>query len=51
MPDAEDLLLGGQKSGVMYGVRPEDGEVIWETRVSDGGLIGGIEWGFVADGS
>ena len=50
MPDGSDLLLGGQKSGVMYGVRPEDGEIIWETRVSDGGLIGGIEWGFAADG-
>ena len=50
MPDGEDLLLGGQKSGVMYGMRPEDGEIIWETRVSDGGLIGGIEWGFAADG-
>ena len=50
MPDGSDLLLGGQKSGVMYGVRPEDGEILWETRVSDGGLIGGIEWGFAADG-
>ena len=50
MPDGSDLLLGGQKSGVMYGVRPEDGEIIWETRLSDGGLIGGIEWGFAADG-
>ena len=48
--DGEDMLLGGQKSGVMYGVRPEDGEILWETRVSDGGLIGGIEWGFATDG-
>ena len=49
-PGGEDLLLGGQKSGVMYGIRPEDGEIVWETRVSDGGLIGGIEWGFATDG-
>ena len=34
----------------MYGMRPETGEILWETRVSDGGLIGGIEWGFAADG-
>ncbi len=49
-PNGEDLLLGGQKSGVMYGMRPETGEILWETRVSDGGLIGGIEWGFATDG-
>ena len=49
--NGDDLLLGGQKSGVMYGIRPEDGEIMWETRVSDGGLIGGIEWGFATDGN
>ena len=48
-PGGEDLLLAGQKSGVMYGLRPETGEIVWETRVSDGGLLGGIEWGFAAD--
>ena len=48
--DGEDLLLAGQKSGVMYGIRPEDGAIVWETRVSDGGLLGGIEWGFATDG-
>lgn len=49
--DGDDLLLAGQKSGVMYGMRPETGEIVWETRVSDGGLIGGIEWGFASDGN
>ena len=49
--NGDDLLLSGQKSGVMYGIRPEDGEIVWETRVSDGGLIGGIEWGFATDGN
>ena len=48
--DGRDLLLAGQKSGMMYGMRPDDGEIVWETRVSDGGLIGGIEWGFATDG-
>ncbi|MDA1095553.1 MAG: PQQ-binding-like beta-propeller repeat protein [Acidobacteria bacterium] len=49
-PDGQDLVLAGQKSGVMYGMRPEDGTIAWETQVSDGGLIGGIEWGFATDG-
>ena len=49
-PDDSDLVLAGQKSGVMYGMSPEDGAIVWETRVSDGGLLGGIEWGFATDG-
>ncbi len=49
--DGDDLLLAGQKSGVMYGINPEDGEIVWETRVSDGGILGGIEWGFATDGN
>ena len=50
LPDGRPLLLAGQKSGVMYGLRPDTGEILWETRVSDGGIIGGIEWGFATDG-
>ena len=48
--DGRRVLLAGQKSGVMYALDPEDGEVLWETRVSDGGVLGGIEWGFATDG-
>ena len=51
VPDGRDLVLAGQKSGVMYGMRPEDGEIVWETRVSEGGVLGGIEWGFATDGT
>ena len=49
--DGDDLLLAGQKSGVMYGMRPETGEIVWETRIADGGLLGGIEWGLASDGT
>ena len=45
-----ELLLAGQKSGVMYGLDPGTGEIVWETRVSGGGILGGIEWGFASDG-
>ena len=45
-----ELLLAGQKSGVMSGLDPGTGEIVWETRVSGGGLLGGIEWGFASDG-
>jgi polyvinyl alcohol dehydrogenase (cytochrome) len=48
--DGRSLLLAGQKSGVMYALDPDkNGELVWEKRLSPGGLIGGIEWGFTAD--
>jgi len=49
--DGSSILLAGQKSGVLYGLDPDDGELLWETRVGDGGVLGGIEWGFAADGT
>ena len=50
MTDGRDLLVVGQKSGVGYGLDPNaDGAVVWRYRVGDGGLLGGIEWGFAVD--
>ena len=46
----QQVLLAGQKSGVMYRLDPDTGEIVWETRVADGGVLGGIEWGFASDG-
>jgi polyvinyl alcohol dehydrogenase (cytochrome) len=47
--DGSQILLAGQKSGVLFGLDPKDGRPLWETRVGDGGVLGGIEWGFAAD--
>ena len=44
-------LVAGQKSGVMYALDPESGEIIWQRPVGSGGVLGGIEWGFAADAS
>ncbi len=45
------VLLGGQKMGVMHAVDPDQGgKVRWKTRVAQGGILGGIEWGSAADG-
>ncbi len=49
--DGRRVLLAGQKSGAMYGVNPETGELIWKTQAGEGGVLGGIEWGFATDGS
>jgi polyvinyl alcohol dehydrogenase (cytochrome) len=46
-----DLLLAGQKSGVVWAVDPDrNGEVMWETRVGQGGINGGVQWGMASDG-
>lgn len=46
----EKMLIAGQKSGVLYALDPVDGKVLWERRLSEGGISGGIEWGFASDG-
>ena len=47
--DGTRLLLAGQKSGWMYALNPDTGEISWKTEVGPGGIVGGIEWGFAAD--
>lgn len=44
------VLLAGQKSGALFGINPDTGDVIWKTQVGEGGVLGGIEWGFSVDG-
>jgi polyvinyl alcohol dehydrogenase (cytochrome) len=45
-----DLLLAGQKSGVVYALDPDrKGEIVWQTRVGKGGTIGGVQWGMASD--
>ena len=43
------LLLAGQKSGMLYALNPDTGDYVWKTQVGDGGVLGGIEWGFAVD--
>ncbi len=46
-----DLLLAGQKSGVVYALDPDrGGAIVWQTRVGKGGVNGGIQWGMASDG-
>jgi polyvinyl alcohol dehydrogenase (cytochrome) len=45
------VLVLPQKSGVLHGVDPDQqGKVLWQARVGQGGTLGGIEWGAAADG-
>jgi len=46
-----DVLVAGQKSGVVYGLDPADGgRILWQTRVGAGGTNGGVQWGMASDG-
>jgi polyvinyl alcohol dehydrogenase (cytochrome) len=45
-----DMLVVGQKSGVVHALLPENGKVIWQTRIGKGGALGGIHWGMATDG-
>ncbi len=45
------ILLAGQKSGVVYGLDPDHGgEVLWQTKIPEApALPGGVAWGSAAD--
>jgi len=47
---AGDLLIGGQKSGMVHAVNPDTGSVAWQTRVGRGGIQGGVHFGMAASG-
>jgi polyvinyl alcohol dehydrogenase (cytochrome) len=50
LPDGKQLLLAGQKSGILYALDPDrDGELLWKVRLSPGSYLGGIQWGPAAD--
>ena len=50
-PDGRDVLVAGQKSGVVYALDPANkGKVLWQARVGKGGTNGGVQWGMASDG-
>jgi polyvinyl alcohol dehydrogenase (cytochrome) len=50
LPSGKQVILGGQKSGVMWAFDPDNnGKVLWQVKIGNGGALGGIEWGFAAD--
>lgn len=44
------IVAAGQKSGLVHAVNPDNGELIWQTRVGRGGIQGGIHFGIAASG-
>ena len=54
LPDGRDVLLTGQKAGMVYALDPEKkGEIVWQTRIAS--QVGrdsavGVHWGMASDG-
>ena len=44
-----DILLAGQKSGVVHAMNPNNGEILWQMRAGQGGKLGGIHWGMAVN--
>jgi polyvinyl alcohol dehydrogenase (cytochrome) len=45
----KDVLLSGQKSGMVYGMDPDTGRSLWSRKLGSGSALGGVEWGMAAD--
>jgi polyvinyl alcohol dehydrogenase (cytochrome) len=49
-PNGKEILVAGQKSGLVHAYDPEaKGKLLWETRVGTGGINGGVQWGMASD--
>jgi polyvinyl alcohol dehydrogenase (cytochrome) len=46
--DGRDLVIAGQKSGTVYALDPGTGDLIWQTAVGRGSLLGGINFGLAS---
>ena len=45
-----DLVIGGQKSGLVHALNPATGAMVWQTRVGRGGIQGGVHFGMALAG-
>jgi polyvinyl alcohol dehydrogenase (cytochrome) len=51
LDNQREILLAGQKSGVVYALDPDrKGTILWQMRVGQGGTNGGVQWGMASDG-
>ncbi len=49
--DGRDILLAGQKSGMLWALDPDNaGRLVWNREFGKGSPIGGIHWGLATDG-
>jgi len=50
LSNGKRALIAGQKSGMVHALDPDQqGEVLWQVRVGQGGTAGGVQWGSAVD--
>lgn len=50
--DSKQILVAGSKSGDVFALDPDNsGELLWQTKVGRGSLLGGIHFGMAAEGN
>lgn len=50
LKNGRQLIVAGQKSGVLYAVDPDrHGAIVWRYRAGGGSGLGGIQWGIATD--
>lgn len=48
--DGSELVVAGQKSGVIWAINPDNGQLVWSNKVGRGSANGGAHWGLAFDG-
>jgi len=48
--DGRDYVVAGQKSGDVWALDPDTGELIWTRKMGRGGLLGGVHFGIAVSG-
>ena len=51
LPTGRQLIVAGQKSGVVFALDPDrQGQQVWRYRAGGGSGLGGVQWGIAVDG-
>ncbi|MCP5432727.1 MAG: PQQ-binding-like beta-propeller repeat protein [Alphaproteobacteria bacterium] len=49
LADGRALVVAGQKSGGLFAMAADSGEVVWQNKAGRGGALGGIHWGIAVN--
>jgi polyvinyl alcohol dehydrogenase (cytochrome) len=47
--DGTELVIAGQKSGVVWALNPDTGQLVWSNKIARGSAMGGVHWGMAYD--
>jgi polyvinyl alcohol dehydrogenase (cytochrome) len=48
-PSGKDVVITADKSGTVFSLQPETGELNWSNRLGAGSKLGGVHWGMAVD--